>query len=133
MADEKKSPDRLAQVEAENAALKDRLANVEKLLAMQQPVTAPIKESMDREAEFELRKNDLSLSVKERTQAIARKRWTDSKTEYPVQVADVPLFMIPARSPEEAKGRYDVLCGILGVDSKHKYQIGQPVNVTNAA
>ncbi len=116
--------DRLAQLEAQ-------IANLQKLLAAQQPVLQPIKLDQDREQELKERQEELSRTCQERTQAIARKMWQDSPTEYPVRVADVPEIYIPARSSEEAKGRYDVLCGINGVDPKHRYQIGKPVKALN--
>lgn len=128
MAKEKEQApgERLAQLEQENAALQDRLQNIEKLLAMQQPVTAPIAAQMKREEEFERKKAELSMTCQERTQLEARRRWQEP-TEYKVKVADVPEISIPARSREEAKGRYDELCGILSVDTeKWKYEITPP-------
>ena len=133
MADEKKPMSDVAQLRAENEVLQNRLATIEKLLAAQQPVLQPIKLIQDRDEEFAERQKWLNKTCQERTQEIARKKWNDSTTEYPVKVADVPEIMVPARSPEEAKGRYDVLCGIIGVDSKHKYQIGKPVAAQVAA
>lgn len=126
MAKEKEAPERLSQLEQENALLRDRLANIERTLAMQSPVTTPLVREAEREAEFERKKAELGLSCQERTQIEARRRWKDAPTEYPVKVADVPEIKIPARSPEEAKGRFDSLCGIIGVDPKHKYVIGTP-------
>lgn len=128
-------PDRLAQVEAENAQLRDRLANIEKFLALQAPVTTPIKQAQDRDEEFEKLKKVIVTPAKVQTQNIARRRYTDSTKEYAIKIVslktgkeEIPEILIPARSVEEAKGRYDALCGILGVDSERaKYVIGPPV------
>ena len=133
MAKEKEVSDRIASLEQENAILRDRFANIEKMLAMQAPVTTAIVREAEREAEYERKKAELGKSCQERTQIEARRRWTDASVEYPVKVADVPEIFIPARGPEEAKGRFDALCGILGVDQKHKYVIGAPVAAPCAA
>lgn len=134
--DTKEATDRVAQLEQENAALHDRLANIEKLLAYQRPVITPLAQELAAEEAFQKKKAELSLSCVERTQAEARKRWKDSETEILVSVtgspaSGLPEIRIPARSKEEAKGRYDELCGILSIDTtKHKYTYGQPVPIS---
>lgn len=126
MANENK--DRMSTLEAENAQLRDRLANIENLLAHQIPVVTPLKIEQDREEQFNRKKAELSDSCQVRSQANARAMWPEEKTEREVSVADVPAILIPSRSDEEAKARYDALCGINGVDpqSGHKYKIGKP-------
>lgn len=119
--------DRTAQLEKQLSDMAAQMAVMQRLLAAQSPVTTPLMQDAEREAEFEKKKEWLTLSCKERTQKMARERWKDSTTEFVVSVADMPEIYIPARSPEEGKGRYDSLCGINGVDSQHKYRISGPV------
>lgn len=105
--------------------LRHRVAAMEKLLAAQQPVLQPVAQAQEREREVQAKVAELSQSVTGRSQAEARRRWRDSATEYPVSVADVPEILIPARSPEEARARYDQLCGINSVDpDRWEYKIG---------
>lgn len=130
-----KPKDPLAQVLAENAELKARLTNLEKVLALQIPVTTPLKTMQDRDEWFEQTKDAIDQPCEVRTQIEARRLWQEA-TEYPVSVMPVkptgpksgmPAVLVPARSPEEARGRYDKLCGITSVDTdKQKHVIGEP-------
>ena len=137
MADEKRpqqttqQPQQPQQVDR-IAILEAQIANLQKLLAAQQPLLTPLQEEEVREKFHDAKVKELSLSCQERTQKRARDLWHDS-TEYPVKVADVPEIFIPARNELEAQGRYNHLCGINGVDAAHRYIIGKPVTVQRAA
>lgn len=134
MADEKRpqqTTQQPAPAQADRiAVLEAQIANLQKLLAAQQPLLTPLQEEEVREKFHDAKVKELSLSCQERTQKKAREMWKDP-TEYPVRVADIPEILIPARNEIEAQGRYNHLCGINGVDAAHRYIVGKPVQ--NAA
>lgn len=119
---------RLSQMEAMQA----RMTMMEKVMAMQSPVVTPLAVEAEREKWFQEQKDFLSKTCEERTQIIANQQWKESAA-YSVKLVDTkgvllaPEIKVPSRSKEEAKGRYDSLCGIIGVDSKHRYMIEGPV------
>lgn len=118
------SPD-VAALMAKVADLTAQVNNLQRTIAVERPVILPLKVAQEREEEFERRKAELSKSCLERTQNEAERLWAkDSNTRYRCKVADHLELLIPARSEEEAIGRYNKISGITGVDtSKHKYRI----------
>lgn len=125
------SPD-VAALIAQVQNLTAQVATLQRAVSAERPYSLPLKQAQDREDEFEKVKAELSKSCLERTQEMAEAKWgKDTKDRYRVKVADQLELLIPARSEEEARGRYDKISGIIGVDTaKHKYQIEL---VSNAA
>src|SRR3954470_21399742 len=106
MAEQKKAPT-VQDLQAQVEALQASLDTVNKLLSAQQPVLQPVKLAQDRDEAFQKKAAEMAKPCTQRTQEEAERRWgNDTPTRYPVAVADVPEIMVPARSPEEAKGRY---------------------------
>jgi hypothetical protein len=117
----------VAALQTQVSALQDQIANLQKTIAVERPVALPARIAQEREEAFEAMQAELGKSCSQRTQEAAEKLWgADTKTRYVVKVADQPELKIPARSPEEAKGRYDKICGIRTIDAdKHQYRIVQ--------
>lgn len=134
-----KQPDQLSELKQENADLKDRLTNLERYLAHREPVLSPAMQQKELEAKMEKVQTEICRPAQVITQEIADKRWQEAK-KYPVKVVhlktgktEIPEIFVPARNPEEAQGRYNVLCGILSVDNREaEYIIGQPIGTAQA-
>jgi hypothetical protein len=125
------SPD-VAALMAKVADLTSQVVNLQRTIAVERPVTLPLKLQQEREEEYERFKAELSKPCQQRTQEEAERLWArDTTARYRVKVADQLELLIPARSPEEAQGRYNKISGIINVDTdKHKYRIEL---VSNAA
>lgn len=139
MKTKESQPGSLASVSPEVAAL---IAQVESLtaqvqslqrtMAVERPLAMPLKIAQDREEQFGRMKAEISKSPLQRTQEAAERLWgKDTNDRYSVQVPGHLSLLIPARSPEEAEGRYNKISGITGIDAdKPRHQIKL---VSNAA
>lgn len=107
------------------AELSARLAVAERVMSVERPVALPMKLAQEREEEFERMKAELSKPPLQRTQEAAERLWgKDTKDRYSVVVPGHLSLLIPARSEEEAKGRYDKISGITSIDSdRPRHQI----------
>lgn len=123
--------DRIATLEAQVAAQSDQVNALMKLLAAQQPVLQPVALEQEREREFQERVKELGKSCLQRTQEFARSQWAkECPMEYPVSMPtnkEQLSLLIPARSSDEARGRYLTLCGIQAIDQDRRLEVGQPV------
>lgn len=91
------------------------------------PQTDALAESLHQREQRLIRKRDayvteLSKSAVQRTQEAADRRFDDGKNRYKVSIPKdkvQPEVVLRANSPEEAKGRYDIICGIRQCDHEH--------------
>jgi len=139
MAEPNKTKEPSAVVSPDVAALMQQVAdltatvnNLQRTISVERPVAMPLRREQDREEEFERWKAELSKPPQQRTQEAAERLWgKDTKDRYSVQVPGHLSLLIPARSPEEAQGRYDKISGITGIDAdRPRHQIKL---VSNAA
>ncbi len=125
------SPD-VAALMAQVKDLTAQVANMQRTMAVERPIAVPLRREQEREEEFERMKEELSKPPLQRTQEAAERLWgKDTKDRYAVEVPGHLKLLIPARSPEEAEGRYNKISGITGIDAdKPRHQIKL---VSNAA
>jgi hypothetical protein len=116
----------------QNAELAAQVNVLNRTMSVERPMALPLKRAQDREEEYERLKSEYSKTCLQRTQEAADRLWAkDTKDRYRVKVPGHLELLIPARSPEEAEGRYNKISGITGIDAdkpRHSIEL-----VSNAA